>query len=417
MYNNKSQNIKNNASNIKEDDSSESDEDDDEENENPYIRYIKKLFYPKLNDFRKDIIEDCFKNKKTFGKVDFQKFICLLEFFISLFSGIQVKYSIDELGFLNMDLYAGEVIYMNMAEILHYQVQFQIRDISYVQDAERKDKPNLIHLNMKQYHEYNIDKIEYFPPSTAFIQELSNKFRRYTINDNYHLCSECEKFFSKNKIEKPLCNSSVFRFIDKTRLLIMTLSGIFDINYLETKIKTNNDKDSDDSQNKLFKATMILRNENLLGELKDPFIFTSYFIPLQTKNNIRLNNIFRNIYGEPIGYYYTWVSHYLTWILFPAFLGLLTEITLFYFSQNIIYNYVVSSIEELANFETDDKYLLSYISIFEVARVKVMLPYLNKESLESIMELYKQNKFSYDKNGALRKVKKLINKRKEEFSE
>ena len=46
-----------------------------------------------------------------------------------------------------------------------------------------------------------------------------------------------------------------------------------------------------------------------------------------------------------------------------------------------------------------------------------MLPYLNKENLEKIMELFETNKYSYDKNGALRKVKKLVKKRKEEFSE
>ena len=95
--NNKSEENSNDINNINnEDDSNESDEeDDDEKYEYPYKKYIQNLFYPKLNDFRKDIIEDCFKNKKTFGKIDFQKFICLLEFFISLFSGIQVKYSID----------------------------------------------------------------------------------------------------------------------------------------------------------------------------------------------------------------------------------------------------------------------------------------------------------------------------------
>ena len=85
--------------------------------------------------------------------------------------------------------------------------------------------------------------------------------------------------------------------------------------------------------------------------------------------------------------------------------------------QNILYDYITGAIDELANFEADDKYLLSYISIFEVARVKVMLPYLSEEKLDKIIELYKDNKYSYDKNGALRKVKKLIKKRKEEFSE
>ena len=60
---------------------------------------------------------------------NFEKFIFFIEFYITLFTGIQVKYSIDELGFLNMDLYASELMFMNMAEILHYQVKFQIRDI------------------------------------------------------------------------------------------------------------------------------------------------------------------------------------------------------------------------------------------------------------------------------------------------
>ena len=314
-------------------------EDLDEKLEYPYQSYIEKLFYPKLNDFRKDIIEDCFKNKNTFGKIDFQKFICILEFFITLFSGIQVKYSIDELGFLNMDLYAREIIYMNMAEILHYQVQFQIRDKSHSQDEEEdKNKPNFIYLNTRQYHEVNIDEIEYFPPSKDFSQKLSNKFRRYSINDYYHLCSECESLFSRNKAERHLCNSSVFRFIDKTRLLIAVLSGIIDMNYLEKVIKENNDEDNEYEQSKLFKETMILRNEELLEELKDPFIFSSYFVPLQTKKNKKLDNYFRNIYGESIGYYYTWISHYLSWILFPSILSLLTEITLFFLEKNNINN-------------------------------------------------------------------------------
>ena len=351
---NKGDNDSNNSSNIsfshsskisnkdnENESSSESSDDSDEDDEKyPYKKYIQKLFYSKLNDFRKEIIEDCFKNKQTFGKIDFQKFICLLEFFLSLFCGIQVKYSIDELGFLNMDLYASELIYMNMAEIFHYQVHFQIRDISHASGDENKNKPNLIHLNTKQYHEYNLEKIEYFPPSTAFIEELSNKFRRYTIKDSFHLCSECEKFFSRNKIEKAPCNSSVFRFLDKTRLLIMTLEGIIDINYLEKMIKSNNDEDNDDTQNQLFKATMILRNEELLDDIKDPLIFKSYLIPVNIKQNKRLNYIFRNLYGETIGYYYTWISHYLSWILFPAILGLLTEIILFYFNQNDINNYI-----------------------------------------------------------------------------
>ena len=210
-----------------------------------YKEYVNNLFFPKIEDFRQDLIKNLLKNKELFRTINFEKFVCLLEFFIGLFTGIQVKYCIDELGFLNMDLYANESIYMNMAEILHYQVQFQIRDTSYLTNNEEKINPNIIiDLNNCQYENFIKDKIEFFPPSTAFIQELSNHFRRYTHNDNYHLCQECEKLFSLDKLEKVACDSSVFRFIDKVRLLKMTLSGVIDINYLEQMIEKNSNEDS-----------------------------------------------------------------------------------------------------------------------------------------------------------------------------
>jgi hypothetical protein len=117
----------------------------------------------------------------------------------------------------------------------------------------------------------------------------------------------------------------------------MTITGIMDINYIEKKIQFNNENEY--GHEKLFKATMIFRNEDSLNELKDPFIFSSYFLPIQTKKNKKLNNIFRNLFGEPIGYYYTWVSHYISWILFPAVLGLMTEIFLIFF-ENQINNYI-----------------------------------------------------------------------------
>jgi hypothetical protein len=85
---------------------------------------------------------------------------------------------------------------------------------------------------------------------------------------------------------------------------------------------------------------MILRNEELINELKDIFIFSSYILPLSTKKNKKLNSIFRNIFGETVGYYYTWISHYLSWIIFPAILGLITEIILSYIDKNRIHSYI-----------------------------------------------------------------------------
>ena len=130
-----------------------------------YKDILKQLF--KMTDLRKDLINYCLDNDDKFENNDFEKFICYLEYFITLFTGIQVKYSIDELGLLNMDLYASEETFMKMAEILHYVTQFQIRDRSYYKGKRGKSKKTIIDLNNEQYENYNFDKLEYFPVYTT----------------------------------------------------------------------------------------------------------------------------------------------------------------------------------------------------------------------------------------------------------
>ena len=349
----------------------EENEDDEKIFDSPYGRILKNLFYPKLDYFRKHLMkkllnqflkENIFNTRKQTQlhlgqglhkkihdnqsfQLDFEKFICLLEFFISLFTGIQVKYSIDELGFLNMDLYADELNYMNMAEILHYQVQFQIRDISHTSDKDNKINPKLIiHLNNCQYEDFNKDKIEFFPPSTTFIKELSNHYRRYTHNDNYHLCEECEKMFVMNEYKEVQCNSSVFRFIDKVRLLTMTLYGVLDKTYLEKAIEKKENEGNEEEQNeeedKIFKTTMILRNEDVFNEFKLFDIIQAYLCPIINKPILKLNNTFRNIFGEIIGYYYTWISHYISWVIVVAIIGLIAEILIVYIKDTYVHNYI-----------------------------------------------------------------------------
>ena len=317
-------------------------EEEEEENKNldPYKEFIKGLFYPKFDDFRKEII-GVILEQKIFEKMNFEKYICLLEFFITLFTGIQVKYTIDEQGFLNMDLYADELIYMNMAEIFHYQVQFQIRDISHSIEEENSINPDIIiDLNKFQYEDFLFDKIEFFPPSTAFIQELCNHYRRYTNDDKYHLCQECEQLFSIYKYKKTECDSSVFRFIDKARLLTMTLFSIMDINILETMIEKNKDEETEKEPNNVFLATMIHNNEDVFNEFNIFYVIKAYLCPTIINPTKKLNHVFRNIFGEIIGYYYTWASHYISWLIFPAILGLITEIIIFFVNVNYIQNII-----------------------------------------------------------------------------
>ena len=86
-------------------------------------------------------------------------------------------------------------------------------------------------------------------------------------------------------------------------------------------------------------------------------------------------------------------------------------------SRETFRGYVLAAIKELASLKTDDKYALAYSSLFECARIETLLPYLNSDDIDEILHLYDDSKYRYDANSALRKVKKIILKRKEEFSE
>ena len=294
-----------------------------------YKDILKQLF--KMTDLRKDLINYCLDNDDKFENNNFEKFICYLEYFITLFTGIQVKYSIDELGLLNMDLYASEDTFMKMAEILHYVTQFQIRDRSYYKGKRGKSKKTIIDLNNEQYEKYNFDKLEYFPVYTTFMISLKNNFRRYDKNDCYHLCEKCSNLNNQNTpIE---CDSSLFRFIDKTRLLYTTLIPILNVGYIEKMIKSRNNH-----INQIFKSSMFLRNESVLNSLNDKYIIKSYLSPLQTLNTKRIDNIFKNTFGETLGYFFVWISHYLTWLIFPTIIGLIFEL-LSLFINDKIYTY------------------------------------------------------------------------------
>ena len=315
-----------------------------EENIKSYKDIIKRIF--KIKDFRLELIDYCLENDIEFKNDDFERFICYLEFFITLFTGIQVKYSIDELGLLNMNLYSSEEIFMKMAEILHYQVQFQIIDKSYFQGKKHKKKIPIIKLNNKQYKDYDFNTIEFFPGYSTFKSSLSHNYRRYDENDNYHLCKKCMNILEK-EITDITCSSSCFRFIDKTRLLFMTLLDILNIELIEKMIKLESNY-----INNIFKSSIFLRNEPVLNKISDNLIILSYLSPIQTVKSKTLDSFFKNIFGESVGYFYAWISHYLAWLLFPTITGIIVTIFEYFLNDNLkeYINYTFLSIIMLWGF-------------------------------------------------------------------
>ena len=82
------------------------------------------------------------------------------------------------------------------------------------------------------------------------------------------------------------------------------------------------------------------------------------------------------------------------------------------YAQDLFIEYITDSIEELNNIASEDEYLNKYTEILELSRIEVILPYLNKESLMKL-SLYLHN--LQINNSSITKVKRIIDKRKEEL--
>ena len=83
-------------------------------------------------------------------------------------------------------------------------------------------------------------------------------------------------------------------------------------------------------------------------------------------------------------------------------------------STELFLSYVKDSIKELISAESRDEYLNVHVTLFEISRVEVMLPYLTKSNLEDLSHFIETLEYK-NKDVAIRNIKKLIKKRKEEL--
>ena len=309
-----------------------------------YKEILMKTFYNRINDFRKEIIEYCLKHERK--KISFEQFVCYLEFFICLFTGIKVKYYIDELSYLNLDFYADEITLMNLAETFHYQVQFKIFDLPIQKRRNGKfynreeeeiiplkyniiKKQKLFSINSKLYENYEENNIENYPPYNDFIKALSHKYRRYDKNDNFHICDCCSEKKFANEVYNIDC-SSCFRIIDKIRLISVTLSTIADFDFF------NYENDSN-----VFKYCIIMPNyKPIKRSINFYFILFSCLNPFNIKENKLLNKIFRNTYGEYVGFYFSWLFFYTKWLIIPSIFGLIVHFIRIFHISNLLSLYI-----------------------------------------------------------------------------
>ena len=311
----------------------------------PYKKMLRELFSARLNDYRKDIVEHCLDNTKYLREDNFENFICFIEFFVLLFCGIKTKYYIDELSYLNMDFYADEKNIMNFAESFHYQVQFRIKDIPFVAPYGKKKKnqnqtpeekkeiikakrETLFLLNKEKVPNINQERLEYYPTHCDFSRTLSPNFRRYDANDDYHICEKC-KYIANSDICKHLECSSCFRQIDKERLICLNLSHIMNFNKIKNLCK-NNDND------KIFLDMIMIPNyEGINERISNKEIIVNYLAPFETKEILKLDKTFRDIYGENVGFYFVWISHFIKWLFYLSLIGMGMSLFTYFVSENI----------------------------------------------------------------------------------
>ena len=313
---------------------------------NSYKQILRELFSSRLNDFRKDIVEYCLNNTKYFREDCFENFVCFIEFFVLLFCGIKTKYYIDEFSFFNMDFYTDEKNMMNFAESFHYQVQFRIKDIPFIapngkrklfknQTAEEKKEfirrkyDKLMELNKEKIPNINQEMMEYYPTHCDFSRTISPGFRRYDQNDDYHICEIC-KYIPNSEVCKKLGCSSCFRHIDKERLICLNLSHIMNFNKIKELCKVEKEEE------KIFMNMIMMPNyDGINNRINNKELISNYLVPFETSEILKLNKTFRDIYGEFVGFYFVWISHFIKWLFYMALIGIGMSLITLFFKDNI----------------------------------------------------------------------------------
>jgi hypothetical protein len=331
-----------------------------------------ELFLTNLSETLKEV------PLKKYDKIFYERFIIFFANFISYLSGLKCHFSIDAFKFLTLEFYGDNEIYEHLAEKYHYFLNLKIlsnfKIYNFLKGKEKSftrfnnittkkfeketntwvDITDLNEKNNTQFEKTNSDDVSFFTPYLNFTVKNKDLFRRFTKNDKFHDCeykikqnkitkvrekikkTKNEKLLKsvkfKNEEKKSLLLSnikdstttinkklykcqlhnecSIFRNIDKLRLINHPLQHL--INLKELK-KLN-----------FFRSILVMRNEDAYKSVfSKSKIFLGYLLPYESISVKRLNNNLRNYYGETVGYYFVFISHYIKWLLLPSVFGII----------------------------------------------------------------------------------------------
>ena len=173
------------------------------EDSHDYKSILKNMF-KQLNDIGDYIIDDAVCKDPNFKENDLEYFLKYFEFLIHFFLGLRCKYHMDELGYLNIGVYAeSEKDYISLAERCCYQLNIKILASSHEtekttsnisnevinnQTKHKQEKEKIKILKHLQLEEYDYEEISLYTPYSTCSKGKIENFRRYDLKDNFHDC-------------------------------------------------------------------------------------------------------------------------------------------------------------------------------------------------------------------------------------
>ena len=160
-----------------------------------------------------------------------------------------------------------------------------------------------------QFYKLKLHNQLHFPPYLPFRIEKKEKFRTYEKDDNYHDCNNDPDF---NKVISGKCQHecSIFRNIDKLRLINISVEKVINFSFLEKEIilkKFIYKQNYTEYESKLSVASLFHNNTKIFSNT----------------NTMYLIHTIRNYYGEYLSFYFLWVSYFCKWLIFPGLFGMI----------------------------------------------------------------------------------------------
>ena len=89
-------------------------------------------------------------------------------------------------------------------------------------------------------------------------------------------------------------------------------------------------------EEKIFMNMIMMPNyDGINNRINNKELISNYLVPFETTEILKLNKTFRDIYGEFVGFYFVWISHFIKWLFYMALIGIGMSLITLFFKDNI----------------------------------------------------------------------------------